>query len=190
MNRYVDRFLLGILVLGLLISAGSLFRGILGSNQVQVEYLNGSDEKEIMTGEIFVDIEGAVVRPGVYQLAENERFKDALIKAGGFSEKADRGYCEKNLNMAQLLKDGQKIYIPFVGDTPSIPGYNEAKTTGGVVNVNSASLSELDTLEGVGTVRVNSIVKNRPYTTIEELVSKGGLTKQILEKNEGRIVLY
>lgn len=187
----LDRTLGIVFLFGAIVAFVSLFRGILVDRQVQIEYLNESvNETSDPQNKILVDVEGAVMFPGVYSLSENSRIKDLLVLAGGYSEKADRTYCEKNLNLAQPLKDGQKIYVPEVSNTPGIPGYVEAKNTLNSVNVNSASSSELDTLWGVGAARAETIVKNRPYSSFEELVSKGGMTKQIAEKNKDKIVFY
>lgn len=186
----VDRVLILLLLIGALVSIISLFRGILVTSQVQVEYLESGNEPDNRKKLFTIDIEGALISPGVYELPEGSRIKDALIAAGGYAAEADREYCEKNLNLAQELKDGQKIYIPFKSDTPPQGGYTEANIGQGRVNINTASMSELDTLWGVGEVRAQTIVKNRPYTSLEEIVSKGGMTKQILEKNRDRLVLY
>lgn len=187
----LDKGLLIFFVIGAILVINSLFRGILAGRQVQIEYLESDKTTDLgRSSGILVDIEGAVISPGVYQLPADSRIKDLLVLAGGYSELADRSYGEKNLNLAQVLKDGQKIYIPELSDTPGNPGYGEAKTTANKVNVNVASVSELDTLWGVGPARAETIVKNRPYATMEELISKGGMTKQIYEKNQEMISLY
>ncbi len=176
-------------MVGVTLVVVSLFRGVLSPSQVQVEYLDGGDIQAGTVDKIFVDIEGAVMSPGVYEMTSVSRIKDLVVAAGGFSKLADREYCEKNLNMAMLLKDSQKIYIPEMGDTPGVPGYAEAKSVGGVVNVNTSTVDVLDTLQGVGEVRAETIVKNRPYLNLEELVEKGGMTKAIFEKNKERLTL-
>jgi len=66
--------------------------------------------------EISVDIEGAVLKPGVYKLASDARVQDGLIAAGGMSDKADRLMIAKNLNLAAKLADGSKLYLPFTGE--------------------------------------------------------------------------
>ena len=192
---HLDYLLILFLSIGVIVSGISLFRGIWGGGRAQVEYLDASsstisDEKGVMIKKIVVDVEGAVISAGVYDLPIGSRIKDALIVSGGYSEKADRSYCEKNLNLAQELKDGQKIYIPFVSNTPPSAGYVEAKPESSVVNLNTASVQVLDTLWGVGPARANTIVKNRPYGSLEEVVSKGGMTKQIYDKNADRVVVF
>jgi len=189
----MDGVLIGLLAIGLVVSGISLFRGITKDNQVQVEYLDatrsGLSDRELIK-KLVVDIEGAVFSPGVYELSGGSRIKDVLIAAGGFTEKADRIFCEKNLNLAQEVKDGQKIYIPFLTDTPTDMGYVEAKNNIRLVNLNTATVGELDTLGGVGPARAESIVKNRPYASVDEVVSRGGMTKQILEKNREKLTVY
>ena len=187
-SGFIDKFLLVIVIIGLLVVFISLFRGILMTRQVQIEYSSMETGENI--SKILVDIEGAVVKPGVYELQSNSRIKDVLVLAGGYSQTADRVYCEKNINLASLVKDGQKIYIPFVVDTPDRGGYSEARTGSELVNLNTASEKELDTLWGIGTARIENIVKNRPYQTLEELLEKKVFTKQILEKNKDKITIY
>ena len=164
----------------------SLFRGIVGDSQVQVEHIKATETSEKMV----IDVGGAVINPGVYELPTGSRLKDALVAAGGYSEIADRIYCDKVFNLAELLKDGQKIFIPSNNNTPGSGGYVEAKNINILVNINTASVSELDTLWGIGSARVDSIVKNRPYKEVEELLTKKVLTKQILEKNRDRLSVY
>jgi competence protein ComEA len=184
----VDRILVVGLIIGLIVSFVSLFRGIMLDRQVQVEYINSDVSQE--NSRIIVDIQGAVITPGVYELKMGSRIKDLLAKAGGLSEKADRVYCEKNINLAEVLKDGQKYYIPYLTNTPTDPGYDEAKMTIKQVNINTATLAELDTLWGVGPARAETIVKNRPYGTLDDLVKKGSISKQILEKNKDLLTVY
>lgn len=183
-----DKVLIIIFVLGVVVASVSLFRGILVDSQVQVEYINSPENK--LSGNIFVDIEGAVINPGVYQLQDGSRVKDVLVSAGGMSEKADRTFCEKNINLAELVKDGEKIYIPSTGVTPVGGGYVEPLNEAKMINVNIATIAQLDTLWGVGPTRAESIVKNRPYKNLDELVKKGAMTKAIFEKNKEILSLY
>lgn len=187
----LDRFLIVIVLFGGLVTLISLFRGILLDREVKVEYISGKTSTNIeANNKIYVDIEGAVINSGVYDLLDGSRVKDVLVLAGGLSDNADRSYCEKNINMAELLKDGQKIYIPYSNYTNAQQGYNEPKSTIKSVSINSASISELDTLWGIGTARAESIVKNRPYNSIDDLVTKGVLTKTLVDKNRDVMSLY
>lgn len=143
--------------------------------------------------EIVVEVEGAVEKPGVYKLTKNSRIEDVLILAGGFSGNADRSWIEKNLNRAQKLSDGQKIYIPRTGEQSNISSAKNSsiyQTTSsnfsgqgsGLININTASLRELDSLPGIGQVYAQNIIEHRPYSTIEELLSKNVLKASVYEK--------
>lgn len=147
---------------------------------------------------IFVEVSGAVEKPGVYEFPGDSRVDNLLVQAGGLSSKADREWVEKNINRAAVLKDGQKIYIPRAGEVGSVKlevGYGSGKlegnvlglTQGGLININTASLSQLDRLEGIGSVRAQKIIDNRPYTGIDELVSKKILPKGVFEKIKDKL---
>src|SRR5882672_4382465 len=96
--------------------------------------------------QITIDIEGAVIKPGVFQLPQNSRVQDALIAAGGMSQSADRKKIALELNMAQPLMDGAKLYIPAVGEQVMTSGGSSGNALGSattMVNINQASESEL-----------------------------------------------
>ena len=112
-----DMVLVGLMVIGGMLVLWGLL-GNMGGKNAEVEYLagNGSRIKSGMTEEmVWVDVAGAVEKPGVYELSKGSRVKDALVVAGGLSESAEREYLEKIINMAAEVEDGQKIYIPFEG---------------------------------------------------------------------------
>ncbi|HVF69306.1 MAG TPA: ComEA family DNA-binding protein [Xanthomonadales bacterium] len=152
--------------------------------------------------QITVDVEGAVLKPGVYKLATDSRVQDALIAAGGMSDKADREKVAKGLNLASKITDGGKIYIPFEGDTtsigqvagiagdPSASSGQVGESTSGLININSATSSELDTLSGVGPATAEKIISNRPYEKIEDLVTKKAVGPSVFEKIKARIAVY
>ena len=182
----LDKFLGVLMLLGLVVMSVSLLRGIVESRSFEIV-----EEKHIVSEkEIIVDIGGAVVTPGVYSLPGGSRVKDVLVMAGGFSAEADREMISKLFNLAEILKDGQKIYIPKVGNTTQESGYAEAKNGQKLINVNTALSSELDTLWGIGESRASDIVKNRPYKSLEEMVAKKVITKQLLEKNRQMMSVY
>jgi len=162
---------------GLLVFIG-VFRGIRESSLVQVEYLSPEDEET----SIVVDVEGAVVNPGVYELTSRSRIKDALVSAGGLSESADRERVVKIFNMAQSLKDGQKIYVPSLAEKDTGAGYPEAGNSGLLININTAGAMELDTLEGIGESRAKAIIEGRPYESVEELATRKVIPLSVLEK--------
>lgn len=148
-------------------------------------------ESKESTG-ITVDVEGAVITPGVYSLNSSARVKDALISAGGLSSGADRNWIAKNLNLALKLTDSMKIYIPFAGES-SVQTANSSTgniSTNGLININSASLAELDTLPGIGPVTAQKIVDGRPYTSINDLLNKKIVKTSVYENIKGQIIVY
>lgn len=185
-----DRVLVYLALFGVIIAFVSLFRGILMDRQVQVEYLNDGGKALGEKTSLYVDVEGAVINPGVYGVLEGSRIKDALIAAGGMSGLADRDYCEKNINMAEYVKDGQKIYIPILKNTNAQDGYNEANSGLKMICINTATVEELDTLSGIGSVRAQDIVKNRPYSSLDDLITKGVLSKSIVDQNRDLMSVY
>lgn len=121
-----------------------------------------------------VDVEGAVVHPGVYEMTGNARVQEALILAGGLSSLADREWVAKNLNLAAKLLDGAKIYIPQKGESgiKNQESGIKGETIGEKININTATTEELDKLPGVGPVTAQKILAGRPYQTVEDLLAK------------------
>ncbi len=142
--------------------------------------------------EIVVEISGAVQKEGVYSLPSGSRVNDLLVIGNGLSVDADRGWVDKNINRAAKLVDGQKIYIPFARETTQ--SGSEQNPNGdrgsGSININSASLSELDTLPGIGQAYASNIIEHRPYSNSEELVSKGALKQYVFDKIKNSITVY
>ena len=194
MNKLIDEvisrkwILIASMSIGALLIITGLFRGILESRQVQVEYL--SNDEEVSKEKIFVDVGGGVENPGVYELISGSRMKDALMAAGGLSSAADRELIAKMFNLAQVLKDGQKIYVPIIGNSDTALGYVGHENTKGIININTASEKELDTLEGIGPTRAKAIIDNRPYLSVDELVEKKVISGSILEKIREEISAY
>ncbi|MBI2033284.1 MAG: ComEA family DNA-binding protein [Candidatus Levybacteria bacterium] len=141
---------------------------------------------------IFIDIEGAVVNPGLYKLSYDARIQDALVAAGGLSSEADREYIAKNINLATKLTDGGKIYIPIKGETESIKGIIGIKggTADGAININTGSQTQLEELPGIGPVTAQKIISGRPYTSIDELLNKKIVGSKVYEQIKERISVY
>lgn len=136
---------------------------------------------------IMVDVAGAVQRPGVYKLAPNARVEEALVASGGLSINADTEWVAKNINRAMKLTDGLKIYIPTQGESKTISATTVAQ--GGNISINAASQSELEGLPGVGPVTAQKIIDNRPYTSIDQLISKKAMGQSLFDKIKNQLTL-
>lgn len=145
------------------------------------------------TGMIFVDLEGAVEKPGLYELPAGSRLNEVLIQAGGLSAEADRDWVAQNLNLAEKLVDGAKFFIPTASDNISsgqVAGTETVTVTNAKISINHASLAQLDTLWGIGEARAQSIIENRPYQTLEELKSKAGIPTNVYDRIKDEITLW
>ncbi len=179
------------------------------------------------TATIFVDISGAIEKPGIYELPRTARVADLLVVGGPILSDASARWVSQHLNLSAPLTDAQKLYIPFEWDfkptavlevsalvTPLVsgtqtstqpagnsssnsvvvPNTNSASTNSApssddmtvneanLINVNTASQSELESLDGIGKVYAQRMMENRPYTTIEELAAKASIPASTIAK--------
>lgn len=146
---------------------------------------------------IVVDVAGAVASPGVVELKDGARVADALGAAGGLAKDADL----TSVNRAARLTDGQRVYVPRVGEQVApVEGDGSAgaagegtqsTATGQVVNINTAGLAELDALPGVGPATAQAIIDDReangPFTAPEDLMRVSGIGEKKFEKLKSSI---
>ncbi|MBN2285069.1 MAG: helix-hairpin-helix domain-containing protein [Tissierellales bacterium] len=140
-------------------------------------------EKEVPTKEqmIFIDIDGAVNNPGVYSVSAGTRIYSIIEVAGGLTEKADT----KRINRADFAVDGQKIYIPEIDEAFEAQTENSSSTEStvvqsGKININTASLTELESLNGIGAVLAQRIIDYRSTTkfnNIEDIMKVSGIAE-------------
>jgi len=152
----------------------------------------GNSPTEIKT--ISVDIEVTVINPGVYKLPQDSRIQDAFIAAGGLSAQADRKYVAKNINLAIKLTDGAKIlYVPNLEEAVnqvSVPdGSTQGATADTLININTASGSDLDSLPGIGPVTAQKIT-GRQYNSISELKDKKVVSARVFDQIKDKITAY
>lgn len=197
-----NRLLIFLTLTGLvLVGLGIIyFKSGLNFSGTKVEILqdNVSTESARM---LTVEIAGSVQKAGVYKLPADARINDLILLSGGFSGDADRSWTDKYLNKAAKLIDGQKIYIPSIDEqtlgTSANSGGLDQNTSSQIksdsnslININSASLSELDSLPGIGQVYGQSIIDNRPYSKVEELQTRNVLRPSTYEKIKDLISVY
>ncbi|CAN5602787.1 hypothetical protein BH20CHL7_BH20CHL7_10020 [soil metagenome] len=142
---------------------------------------------------VVVEAAGAVARPGIFRLPAGSRVADLLMAAGGYGPRVDTGRVDREVNLAAELKDGDRVRIPS-RDEPA-PATTAVAGTGvgaggpaggsGPLDLNRATASELDVLPGVGPVTVAKIIAAReeaPFTSVEELRTRGILGEKTFEK--------
>lgn len=125
---------------------------------------------------VWVYVCGAVQSPGVYELSAEDRICDAVDAAGGFCEDADQ--CA--VNLAELLTDGSQIYIPQIGESTAVRS-NEAGEAHlpDLVNINTATKSQLMELPGIGAAKAEAILSYREsvgrFSCIEDIMQVSGI---------------
>lgn len=153
---------------------------------VEVSKEESKETEETEEKEIIIHITGAVQTEGIVKIKEGDRIKDAIENAGGLASDADL----TEVNLAYVLKDGQKIYIPRNADTEeeiiisdqngdSVIVDTEIETTSTKVNINTATLAELQTLSGIGAGTAQKIIEYRQlngrYSAIEDIKNVSGI---------------
>lgn len=135
---------------------------------------------------VVVHVVGEVVAPGIYELATGSRLHDAITAAGGPGERADPGA----LNLAAPVVDGSRIHVPAIGEEPEpvvspTPASTGPGDPGVVLDLNRATVDELDTLPGVGPATATAIVAERdaggPFLTVDDLERVPGIGPAKLE---------
>jgi competence protein ComEA len=124
--------------------------------------------------EIFVDVTGAVNKPGVYSLAGRSRVIDAIKAAGDSAPGADLS----TINLARVLNDGEQIYVDSTVVNSSGQRVSK-KVSSGPININRATLRQLDALDGIGPVIAGRIIeyrkKNGSFLSVDDLQKVSGI---------------
>ncbi|ANK63105.1 helix-hairpin-helix domain-containing protein [Loigolactobacillus backii] len=185
---------------------------VIQDSSTSAQYQNTATEAQ-QTGQTiqkgFVDVKGAVKKPGIYVVTDNTRLFDVIRKAGGLAEDAD----QKQVNLAQQVSDQQIIFIPKVGEevpaelglaeqqpTPAESGSTIA-TTGsadgqqatGQTNLNTATAEELQQLTGIGQKKAELIINFRTeqggFKQIEDLKKVSGIGEKTFESLKDSITV-
>lgn len=156
----------------------------------QVYSLNDEKVEENSSSNIYVHVAGAVESPGVVELEEGQRIVDAIEKVGGLTDDAEIF----EVNLAYVLKDGQKIYIPTVEEAElqeveyitSENGKNiivnentDSSDVSAIININTATQTELEILTGIGPSTALKIIEyrneNGDFSSIEDIMNVSGI---------------
>lgn len=133
---------------------------------------------------LVVDVKGAVQTEGLYQLPAGSRVDDAIKAAGGLTEVADK----KSINLAQKLTDASVVYVASQGENISVvtASSENNSSASNKVNINQASVSELQTISGIGAKRAQDIIdyreSNGGFKTIEDLKKVAGIGEKTFDK--------
>lgn len=189
MNGLLDQYKIPILLslVGVVLILGGTFSSGILENFSQASkkasVLKAADfPKESLVSNIKVDVSGAVNKPAVYSLHTGSRVEDAIRLAGGFESSASAEFVAKTLNLSAKLVDGQKIYVPFTGETVLGTSSTASLGTSAKTGLNSASSKQLEDLPGVGPATAAKIIDARPFSDINELLSKKAVSKSVFEK--------
>ena len=153
------------------------------------------EDKTTVSTVIYVDVKGEVHHPGVYQMKAENRVKDLIEAAGGFTPSAD----DQKMNLAQLLEDQMVIVVPKKGEEVNselaqapAPHKKEVGKEG-KVNINTATVEELKTLKGIGEKKAEAIIeyrkKNGSFKNKEELMKVRGIGKKLYESFQERVIV-
>ena len=139
---------------------------------------------------LIVDVAGAVRQPGVYEFSEGDRVIDAIERAGGPKPKADLSL----LNLAAPLTDGTQILVPTTGPPGAVPAPGGAPgSAAGLLNIKTASETELETLSGIGEVLAATIVEyrtqNGPFASVDELMDVSGIGPATLDEIRDQVTV-
>ena len=153
----------------------------------------------IMPQNCYVDIKGEVLRPGVYEFSCESRMQEVIKKAGGFTEEAD----ETKINLAQKITDQMQIIVPNVhskqedgltegnSEKGSSTNTSVSNSKQGTININTATLEELQTIKGIGKKKAEAILQYRKehgaFRTKEDLLQVKGIGKKALEAIESQV---
>lgn len=152
------------------------------------------------TNQIIVDIQGAIKHPGVYKLNKSSRVFDVIQLAAGLLENADR----KNINQAKKITDQEKIYIPIKGEVPdekikedivthNQDGVTASNHSSNQININAATVDDLQKLSGIGPKKAEQIIAYREanggFEKVEDLTKVTGIGDKTLESLKSEITV-
>ena len=186
-----------IILVGRVMMASSTKEKVMVTNAVNTTRVE--ETTTMIPQNCYVDIKGEVLRPGVYEFSCESRIQEVIKKAGGFTEEAD----ETKINLAQKITDQMQMIVPNLhskqeggvtegnsekGNTSNTTPSNSKQ---GTVNINTATLEELQTIKGIGKKKAEAILQYRkehgPFRTKEDLLEVKGIGKKALEAIESQV---
>lgn len=189
-----------ILLLIAFIAGGGIFCNYISDGSVALEETpdNIADTAENISADdkITVYVSGEVTSPGVVTLGKDSRIKDAVAACGDFTPLADKG----RINLAQKLTDGMQVNVPALTQNSqptadnraaNAPSASKDGSNAAMVNINTATKDELDTLPGVGPATAEKIIEYREtngyFKSIEDIKNVRGIGEAKFSKMQSRI---
>ena len=186
-----------IILVGRGMMASSMKEKVMVTNAVNTTRVE--ETTTMMPQNCYVDIKGEVLRPGVYEFSCESRIQEVIKKAGGFTEEAD----ETKINLAQKITDQMQIIVPNVhskqedgltegnSEKGSSTNTSVSNSKQGTININTATLEELQTIKGIGKKKAEAILQYRKehgaFRTKEDLLRVKGIGKKALEAIESQV---
>ena len=186
-----------IILVGRGMMASSMKEKVMVTNAVNTTRVE--ETTTIMPQNCYVDIKGEVLRPGVYEFSCESRMQEVIKKAGGFTEEAD----ETKINLAQKITDQMQIIVPNVhskqedgltegnSEKGSSTNTSVSNSKQGTININTATLEELQTIKGIGKKKAEAILQYRKehgaFRSKEDLLQVKGIGKKALEAIESQV---
>lgn len=204
-EKIKDKFVL-LIVLGIFCLVGIMMYVILPKNRTEfdsslelvseVSSITSDTNEEEISDKFYVDIKGAVVSPGVYEVNDDMRVLDVVKLAGGLTEASD----DKKVNLAEKLIDQMVIYIPEIGEEGfelvtqvSTGDKSITEQDSKLININTSSASELQSLNGVGEKKAEKIIQfreeNGSFKTIEDLKKVDGIGEKTFDSLKSQITI-
>ncbi len=204
-EKIKDKFVL-LIVLSIFCLVGIMMYVILPKNRTEfdsslelvseVSSITSDTNEEEINDKFYVDIKGAVVSPGVYEVNDDMRVLDVVKLAGGLTEASD----DKKVNLAEKLIDQMVIYIPEIGEEGfelvtqvSTGDKSITEQDSKLININTSSASELQSLNGVGEKKAEKIIQfreeNGSFKTIEDLKKVDGIGEKTFDSLKSQITI-
>lgn len=185
------KIIIGIAIVIAIVVIGLYFYKESKNDYTYDETLAVTQENEEVTEEeneeITIYIIGEVKYPGIVILKSGQRIVDAIEAAGGETDEADLN----KLNLAQILSDGDKIYVP--NKTDEIEDYKDTTGKSSTVNLNTATLEELTSLPGIGESTAQKIIdyrkENGKFKTVEDLKNVSGIGESKFDNIKDKITV-
>ncbi len=173
MKEFVKKYYIYIIII--VVSVFALFLSWDFDKEPEVNLVNTISEQDVNNPYIYVDIRGSILNPGVYKVETGTRLFQLISLSGGFTDDVK----ENVVNQSVLLEDEMYIYIPNINDDIEQGSSNSDNVDSKLVNINTASKTELETLSGIGPSTAQSIIDYREehgeFLSIEDLMKVPGI---------------